>query len=349
MEQKNEITKGMNVDDTTYHPSVQAMQKLVSKMNVRHTKRAIVPGKIARSDGFDVDKTIEELEERINRLPEEANERVRLHHLLSRTLSVSDLTENLYVRFAKNKNSMYNWIKQVQNAIARTNTELICPQTNVIRLPIELAQFIRLEYQDTSKEDKELFNEIIFNHFKLEDGKTYFIKTGTFSSKFQFANAKCSEPREMGEYFQVINNFAMQVGAGQSVDLVVREYIEDVEQNPTIYNGMPLRTEFRAFVDCNKDELIGIVPYWNPLVMKRALSAGLSDSMENDYQTYLAHEEKLMREYNEYLPKVRKAIQTLLPELHLEGQYSIDVMKNGEDFYVIDLALMSESALTELL
>ncbi len=45
----------------------------------------------------------------------------------------------------------------------------------------------------------------------------------------------------MGEYFQVINNFAMEVGAGMSVDIVAREYIEDVEENPTIYNGMPLQ------------------------------------------------------------------------------------------------------------
>lgn len=349
MNKKNDLVKTTDLEDTTYHPSVQAMKKLVDNMKIAPTKRAIVRGKIARTDGFDVDGTIGDLEKRIQELPEESNERINMQHFLSRTLSVSDLTEQLYMRFAGNKNSMFNWLNEVQHAVTQTKTGLICPKTQVYRLPIELAQFIRLEYPDTSKEDKALFNEIIFNTFGLEDGKTYFIKTGTFSSKFQFANAKCAEPREIGEYFQVINNFAMQVGAGQTVDLVVREYIEDTEDNPTIYNGMPLRTEFRAFVDCDTKDLIGVVPYWNPIVMKRALSAGLSDSMDADYQTYLAHEEKLMREYNEYLPKVKKAIQMLLPELHLEGKYSIDVMKNGEDLYVIDLALMSESALTDLL
>lgn len=345
----NELLNPINHEDATYHPSVQAMKQLVENMKDTTTQRAIVYGKLARSDGFDVDGTISELEKQINRIPGETTDRTRLENLLSRTLSVSDLTEKLYVRFGENKNSMHNWLKEVQYALSKSKTELICPKTKVYRLPIELAQFIRLEYQDTSKEDRELFNEIIFNQFELEDGKTYFIKTGTFSSKFQFANAKCFEPREMGEYFQVINNFAMSVGAGQTIDLVVREYIEDVENNPTIYNGMPLRTEFRAFVDCDTKELIGIVPYWNPIVMKRALKAGLSDSMEADYQTYLKHEDKLMFEYNEYLPKVRKEIQELLSELHLQGKYSIDVMKNGNDLYVIDLALMSESALTELL
>ncbi len=349
MTNENRLVDPIDYEDNTYHPSKQAMQKIVKSINNPTRGRSIVPNKIARSDGFDVDGMMVNLENEINDLQEGSEDWDRLNNLLSRTLSVSDLTEDVYTRFANNKNSMYNWIKEVEFALDKTDTELISPKTNVYRLPIELAQFIRLDYQDTSQEDKDLFNQIIFDNFGLEDGKTYFIKTGVFSSKFQFANAKCFEPREMGEYFQVINNFAMQLGAGQTIDLVVREYIEDIEDNPTIYNGMPLRTEFRAFVDCDEDKIIGIVPYWNPLVMKRALKAGLSDSMERDYQTYMKHEHKLMDEYNEYLPRVRKAIRDMLPKLKLEGQYSVDVMKNGDDLYVIDLALMSESALTELL
>lgn len=88
------------------------------------------------------------------------------------------------------------------------------PKTKVERLPVELAQFIRLDYQDTTQESREIFNQIIFKLLELEEDKTYFIKTGTFSSKFQYHNARCTEPLEMGEYFQVVNNFAMEVGAG---------------------------------------------------------------------------------------------------------------------------------------
>lgn len=347
MKNKNDIQP--MVEDNTYYPSIETMKSLVANMSQQSRGRAIVPNMIARSDGFDVDGTVESIEQSIEALPEDSAERTNQENLLSRLLSVSDLTEKVYSRFAQNKNSLYNWINEVEYAIKHTDTELISPKTKVWRLPIELAQFIRLEYHDTRQEDKELFNEIIFKKFGLEDGKTYFIKTGTFSSKFQFANAKCSEPRKMGEYFSVINNFAMEVGAGQTIDLVVREYIEDVENNPTIYNGMPLRTEFRVFVDFDEQKIIGVVPYWNPLVMKRALSMGISDSMEQDYQTYLKHEHKLFDEYNEYLPRVRKAIKDMLPKVELEGQYSVDVMKNGDELYLIDLALMSESALTELL
>ena len=321
-----------------HYPTKDMLADMVKQFQAPVTRRAIRPGFIARTDGFNVDEMVENLE---NTPGQEA--------MLSRLLSVSDLTEKTYERFAKNPNSLYNWYPAVEKALDKTDTELKSPDTKVMRLPIEMAQFIRLEYHEASQADKELFNEFIFEQFGLEDGKTYFIKTGTFSSKFQFANAKCYEPREMGEYFQVINNFAMQVGAGQTVDLVVREYIEDVEDNPTIYNGMPLRTEFRAFVDCDEDELIGVVPYWHPIVMKRALQAGLSESIQQDYQTYLSHEETLVDEYNEHLHRVKKEIKALLPNLNLSGKYSIDVMKNGDDLYVIDLALMSESALKELL
>lgn len=336
------------VNQNAAYPSKRELAKIVSAFDIKPRKRAIVPGFLARTDGFNVDQHVAELE--ANPDPKYS------HHLLGRLLSVSDLTKKVYHRFAKNPNSLYNWFAPLETAVQKSKSELKIPATKTLRLPIELAQFIRLDYQDTSAQDKALFNDFIFEQFGLEDGKTYFIKTGTFSSKFQFANAKCAEPREMGEYFQVVNNFAMTVGAGQSIDLVVREYIEDVEDNPTIYNGMPLRTEFRAFVDCDAAELIGVVPYWHPIVMKRALHAaaeniipGLGQTIQTDYQTYLAHEDKLTREFNSEIARVKREIVKILPSLNLNGKYSIDVMKNGDDLYVIDLALMSESALADLL
>ena len=341
-----EIEKTINqpalLNDNAYYPSKETLASLVSQFETPALKEAIKPGFIARTDGIPVDDVVAQTEAMAKKNPRYAG-------LLSRMLSVSDLSSKLYKRFSENPNSLYNWYPAVVKALATSKTELKSPATKTLRLPIELAQFIRIEYQDTSQRDKDLFNKFIFESFGLEDYKTYFIKTGTFSSKFQFANAKCAEPREMGEYFQVINNFAMTVGAGHCVDLVVREYIEDTENNPTIYNGMPLRTEFRAFVNCDTNEIIGIVPYWHPIVMKRALKNELAASIQQDYRTYMQHEDKLTQEFNEQLNRVKKEIEAILPNLELDGQYSIDIMKNGDDLYVIDLALMSESALTELL
>lgn len=333
--------------NVAYFPSraqLKEVEALMSKVKTTHLpdkKRSIMPGFLARTDGFSF-KQIDEMIESAGMYDKA---------LQSRMMSVSDLTPKLYDTFAQNENSIANWFEPLKAAVKGSFFKV--PETKIVRLPIELAQFIRIEYQETSQADREAFNKFIFDAFELEDDKTYFIKTGNFSSKFQFANAKCSEPREMGEYFQVINNFAMEVGAGSTVDLTVREYIEDVENNPTIYNGMPLRTEFRAFVDFDKGKVFGTVPYWDPTVMKNVLKnqaiASLNPNIMQDFETYLTQEDKLNREFNDNVTRINREIESLIKGVNLKGQYSIDVMKNGDDFYIIDMALMRESALVELL
>lgn len=62
------------------------------------TRGAIRLEFITRTDGFDVGQTVADLENH----PEQEG-------LLSRLLSVSDLTEKTYKRFAENPNSLYNW------------------------------------------------------------------------------------------------------------------------------------------------------------------------------------------------------------------------------------------------
>lgn len=328
-----------------------ATARLMAKMaqSIKPPRRGIVPGFLARTDSFPVDENIANLEAMRDGLADSDPQKQNIDALISRTLSVSDLTPKTYDRFKQNPNAFSNWFPQLKAAIDTSKSPFRTPASKCVTLPIELAQFMRIEYGDTTPQDKATFNDFVFHALELEDNKTYFIKTGNFSMKFEFHNARCTEPREMGEYFQVINNFAMQVGAGSTVEIVAREYIEDVENNPTIYNGMPLRTEFRAFVDFDTDTLIGIVPYWHPIVMKRALSSSHIKTVQQDFITYSAHEDALTAKYNDLLPTVRRELKQLIPHVNLSGRYSVDVMKNGDDLYVIDMALMAESALSELL
>ena len=333
------------------------------------------PGKLMRTDGLDVDKTLNDISQMFYATDTDSISdqymRRQYHGLFHRTASVSDLTENLYKRFKLNPNSMTHWLPKVvaaNNAVtSAAPAPFLIPETTIWRLPIELAQYIRIPYEDTTPASRVLFNDIISTVFELKPDTTYFIKTGTFSCKFEFANARCSEPEEMGEYFQVIQNIAMSLGAGESVDLVVREYIEDTEDNPTIYHGMPLRTEYRAFIDLDycdpttgepEPRLLGITPYWHPSVMEKALALASSDvgagfgHINDDYHTYREHKESLMSKFHVHRDDVIARITALLPALRaqsLRGQWSVDIMKNGEDFYLIDMALMCESALSELL
>lgn len=130
---------------------------------------------------------------------------------------------------------------------------------------------------------------------------------------------------------------------------VVREYIEDEENNPTIYKGMPLRTEYRLFVDLDEQEFLGVSPYWREDVMKRSLDSDTDYDKKHDYVIYKMHEEAIYKRYNENIEKVTEEIKSLMPSIKLEGQWSIDVMQNGDEFYIIDMALLSESALTDVI
>lgn len=74
------------------------LSEMAKRFQAPVARRAIRPGFIARTDGFDVDQIVADLENH----PEQEG-------LLSRLLSVSDLTEKTYKRFAENPNSLYNW------------------------------------------------------------------------------------------------------------------------------------------------------------------------------------------------------------------------------------------------
>ena len=71
-------------------------------------------------------------------------------------------------------------------------------------------------------------------------------------------------------------------------------------------------------------------------------------SKKHDYVTYSMHEETLYKRYHDNLESVTKHIQTLLNDLDLKGQWSLDVMQNGDDFWLIDMALANQSALNDV-
>lgn len=109
--------------------------------------------------------------------------------------------------------------------------------------------------------------------FRLDDAKDYFVKTGTYSSKFDFRNCHIhgeKEVQELGEYLLYIHFQALQMadplskpriyGVSTTNEWVVREFIPDLENNPCIYHGLPLHTEYRVFADCDTKDVIGISP-----------------------------------------------------------------------------------------
>ena len=96
----------------------------------------------------------------------------------------------------------------------------------------------------------------------LDPNESYFLKTGTYSSKYDYRNAHVDDPHEVaqiGEYLLYIQSQAVDMagplnepamyGVSTTNEFVVREYIPDRLGLPTIYMGLPLRCEYRCFID----------------------------------------------------------------------------------------------------
>lgn len=277
-------------------------------------------------------------------------------------LDILDLDPIIYEVIGTNMNSMGNWFPQLVKAIEKQDFFKV-PKTTIIKVPLTLLQLTRLNYFELTTTTMRIIDEYCYKAFKLDENKDYFIKTGTYSSKYDFRNAHIQgtkEVREIGEYLLFIHFQALQMaspltqpciyGVSTTNEWVVREFVKDTDNNPCIYKGLPLRTEYRVFVDFDTNEIIGINPYWDPKVMKQRFGHEQdSDSPHqiHDYVIYQMHEDKLMKRYNDHLKTVKENIQNMLPNIDLHGQWSIDVMENGNDFYIIDMALAQNSALIE--
>lgn len=282
------------------------------------------------------------------------------YHMFRQGLDILDLDPITYEIIGTNPNSMGNWLPQITES-AEKHEFFKIPETKVIKVPLPILQLTRADYMELTQSTLDIVNKYCMEAFDLDVDKKYFIKTGTYSSKFDFRNALVqgeSEVRTLGEYLLYIHFQALQMasplstptiyGVSTTNEWVVREFIEDVEDNPTIYKGMPLHTEYRVFVDFDTNEVMGVSPYWREDVMKESfLDNRDNNHNKHDYVIYTMHEDILYERYNENVKVVLDEVKKLLPDTGLEGQWSIDVMQNGDDFYIIDMALALQSALND--
>lgn len=287
-----------------------------------------------------------------------------LQNYFMQGLDTMDLDPIAYRMLDFNRNSMGYWLPLVVKDITADGFFKV-PATKIVRVPFPVIQLTHCEYGQLSPTTLKIVDKLMYDVCKLDESKTYFIKTGTYSSKYDFRNAKVTgakEVRELGEYLLYIHFAACQManptvkphpfaGVSTTNEWVIRDFIEDEENNPTIYHGLPLHTEYRVFVDFDTKEILGIAPYWNPSVMKKhfdkAADTGNPDAM-HDFVTYSVHEDTLMKRYEENKDTVLAHIQDFLNRnTSMSGQWSMDIMQNGDDFWFIDMADASHSALRD--
>ena len=279
-------------------------------------------------------------------------------------LDILDLDNLTYAMIDQNQESMGYWLPRIIRPVDDYGFFQI-PNTRIIKVPLPILQLTRLDYMSLSQATRDIVNAFCKQVFSLDSGKDYFVKTGLKSSKFDFRNAHVSgsEVNDIGEYLLFIHfqdvclahfdlsgrNQAVCYGAATTTEWVVREFIPDVENNACIYHGMPLHTEYRVFVDFDTNEVLGVHNYWDPDVMKphfeKRVEMDPSDlDAKHDLVTYLMNEERLVTRYEENKSIVSEHVQELLSDIEMTGQWSIDIMQNGDRFYLIDMAPAQNSA-----
>ena len=182
-------------------------------------------------------------------------ERSQWYHMFRQGLDILDLDALTYAMINMNRVSMGYWLPKITAAVDIEGFFRI-PDTKIIKVPLPLLQLPRVfEYPELTPSTVDMINRYCMEVFGLDVNKKYFIKTGTSSSKRDFRNALVEgekEIRELGEYLFFIHQQQCQMaaplsspsiyGAGTTVEWVVREFIEDKENNPQIYHGLPLHT-----------------------------------------------------------------------------------------------------------
>lgn len=124
-------------------------------------------------------------------------------------------------------------------------------------------------------------------------------------------------------------------------EFVVREFINyNPAKTPTIYNGLPFRTEFRVFVDFDTKEFLYMVNYWDYDYCYPNLY-DLNDKIIFDYM-----KEEIKNSYQQNKDKVEQLIKDkiLNKSIDLSGQWSIDILMEENEFYLIDMAEAYRSA-----
>lgn len=218
------------------------------------------------------------------------------------------------------------------------------PESVIIPVPDEMYEHF---YMDHPRENiaavRKWCDEVILPSIKGKPIRStfLFIKNGSFSNKFD-AGSSCmaSAPDIAMNIINIMYQDAM-FDVGGTSELVVRERIPyDRGQTPCIYNGLPLRPEFRVFYDFDTHEVLFVENYWNydycaPHLYDRTdkiVFDAMRAEIEESYETH------------------RKEIADLVAEhmkgiTELQGPWSIDLMLTEKGkIFLIDMAVAEQSA-----
>jgi len=160
-----------------------------------------------------------------------------------------------------------------------------------------------------------------------------FIRLGNSSNKFNFDSCHINNIDELYKKLMIMfDDMFFKLEWQQNIELVLREFIKTNYHRSTIYNGMPLNTEFRVFYNFDENKILGIFNYWEKDTML--------DNLHNnqDLITFANITDKIERDFNNLSPFLEEETKYKLPKANLKGKWSVDFLYDGKDFILIDMA-----------
>ena len=260
-----------------------------------------------------------------------------IHHIFE-NIDFEKLRKDHYENEINNSNNFSYWYPKVKSCGIKMSKAWI--------FKFNFEEWKTIEAME-EKENREkalvILKEKIEGNKEIKRGRLYNIKNGAFSNKFN-ANDCFSNYYDIPRKFLNIQYAGMCYDADGTSEMIIREVVDyDPSVVPTIYNGLPLRPEYRVFVDFDNDNTLYIVNYWDYDYCYSHLNK--TDKIIFDYmRSYLESE------FENNKDKVIELIENnLIPynkknKDRLTGIWSVDIMKVDEDYYLIDMAIGCQSA-----
>lgn len=242
--------------------------------------------------------------------------------------------------YRKNPNNLSFWFPKVKDCGFKV------PKTFIFNPPEKV---VEAYFMDNIEKDRETVLEYVKNKILPALPKkmsVLFIKNGTFSNKFDFSDCKVIKNAQYLTEKIINQNYTAAIyDAGGLSEIVIREFIGTLpyigKNLSCIYNGMPLRPEFRIFYDFDKRELLYSANYWDYDYCHEGIEQNHTDGI-----VYNAAYPEIERFYNEHYEEVEDMVSKCMENVDLTGKWSVDIMYDEETdcYYLIDMAIAEQSA-----
>lgn len=241
----------------------------------------------------------------------------------------------VYNDMKSNPNNFSNWFPKIEHC------GINVPKSKIIQVPIDVVKSFALEKEDDIEIIINWTKEYVMPIIRKLHGFA-FIKNACYSNKFN-ASTCLVYPKDnvysIANKISEINYNGLMNGAGGCTELIVREMLEPLPHEYTIYNGLPLRTEFRVFYDFDKHKVCYTSNYWDASYCMN----GMYDA--NDKLIFSTYAPIIADRFNRHIGEVESLVDKHMKNIsNLTGKWSIDIMMHENKYWLIDMAKANESA-----